>query len=84
MVKKQQPKIDNVNKEFLLPEKQKQVNNPRVSEYEIHRDVIIGPTNAGKSYYMLKKLEKLGKKRPVHIITRSCNQYPNYKTSIDN
>ena len=30
---------------------------------------------------MLKILEKIGNKRPNHIITRSPNQYPNYKTS---
>ena len=30
---------------------------------------------------MLKILEKIGNKRPFHIITRSPNQYPNYKTS---
>ena len=30
---------------------------------------------------MLKKLEKISKQRPIHIITRSSNQYPNYKTS---
>ena len=30
---------------------------------------------------MLKKLEKKGNKRPIHIITPSPNQYPNYKTS---
>ena len=30
---------------------------------------------------MPKILEKIGKQRPVHIITRSPNQYPNYKTS---
>ena len=32
---------------------------------------------------MLKILEKIGNKRPIHIITRSPNQYPNYKTSTD-
>ena len=32
---------------------------------------------------MLKILEKTGIKRPIHIITRSRNQYPNYKTSIE-
>ena len=32
---------------------------------------------------MLKKLEKIGNKRPIHIITRSSNQYPNYKTSTE-
>ena len=30
---------------------------------------------------MLKILEKAGHKRPIHIITRSPNQYPKYKTS---
>ena len=33
---------------------------------------------------MLKTLERKSNKRPVHIISRSPNQYPNYKTSIDN
>ena len=30
---------------------------------------------------MLKVLEKRGSQRPIHIITRSPNQYPDYKTS---
>ena len=30
---------------------------------------------------MLKIPEKVGNKRPIQIITRSRNQYPNYKTS---
>ena len=30
---------------------------------------------------MLQVLEKMGNKRPILIITRSPNQYPNYKTS---
>ena len=30
---------------------------------------------------MLKILEKIGNRRPIHIITRSPKQYPNYKTS---
>ena len=64
---KEKPKIDNVNN--------------IVSTYENHRHVIIGPSNIGKTYYMLKILEKIGNKRPIHIITRSPNQYPNYKTS---
>ena len=63
----EKPKIDNIN------------NN--VSTYENHRNVIIGPSNVGKTYYMLKVLEKIDNKRPIHIITRSPNQYPNYKTS---
>ena len=32
---------------------------------------------------MLNVLEKVGNKRPIHIITRSPNLYPNYKTSIE-
>ena len=63
----EKPKIDNVN------------NN--VSIYENHRHVIIGPSNVGKTFYMLKVLEKIGNQKPIHIITRSPNQYPNYKTS---
>ena len=66
----EKPKIDNVN-------------NSNVLTHENHRNVIIGPSNVGKTYYMLKILEKLGNKRPIHIITRSPNQYPNYKTSTD-
>ena len=66
-------KIDNVNN----------TNNDIVSKFENHRHVIIGPSNVGKTFYMLKVLEKIGNKRPIHIITRSSNQYPNYKTSTD-
>ena len=62
----EKPKVDNVN------------NN--VSTYKNHRHVIIGPSNVGKTYYMLKLLEKIGCQRPIHILTRSPNQYPNYKT----
>ena len=56
------------------------VNN-KVSKFENHRHVVIGPSNVGKTYYMLKILEKIGNQRPIHIITRSPNQYPKYKTS---
>ena len=52
-----------------------------VSTSENHRHVIVGPSNVGKTYYMLKVLEKIDNKRPIHITTRSPNQYPNYKTS---
>ena len=65
----QQPNIENVNND--------------VSTYENHRHVVIGPSNFGKTYYMLKILEKIGSRRPIHIITRSPNQYPNYKTSTE-
>ena len=63
----EKPKIDSVNN--------------IVSKFENHRHVIIGPSNVGQTYYMLKVLEKIGNKRPIQIITRSPNQYPNYKTS---
>ena len=68
----QQQKIDNVN-----------IKNNIVSKFENHRHVVIGPSNVGKTYYMLKVLEKIGNNRPIHIITRSPNQYPNYKTSTE-
>ena len=64
----QQPKIDKI------------INN-NVSTFENRANVIIGPRNVGKTYYMIKVLEKIGNKRPIHIITRSPNQYPNHKTS---
>ena len=57
------PKIDNINNNVLT--------------YENHRQVAIGPSNVGKTFYMLKILEKIGNKRPIHIITRSPNQYAN-------
>ena len=63
-------KIDNVNN----------TNNNIVSKFENRANVVIGPRNVGKTYYMLKILEKIGNKRPIRIITRSPNQYPNYET----
>ena len=67
------PNIENVNSNNN--------NNDIVSKFENHRHVIIGPSNVGKTYYLLKVLEKIGGQRPIHILTRSSNQYPNYKTS---
>ena len=66
----QQPKIDKNDS-----------NN--FSTFEILALVVIGPRNVGKTCYMLKVLEKIGKKRPFHIINRSPNQYPNYKISTE-
>ena len=60
-----------------------EINNTNDLTLENHRHVVIGPSNVGKTYYMLKILEKIDSKRPIHIITRSPNQYPNYKTSIE-
>ena len=45
--------------------------------------LLLVPATLGKTFYMLEILEKIFKKRPIHIVTRSPNQYPNYKTSID-
>ena len=70
-----QPKIEHVNNNNYI--------NISVPVYENHACVVIGPRNVGKTYYMLKMLEKIGNKRPIHIITRSPNQYPNYKTSTE-
>ena len=58
-------------------------NNDIVSTYEKRAKVNIDPRNVGKTYYMLKVLEKTGNKKPINIITRSPNQYPNYKTSTE-
>ena len=55
----EKPKIDKVNNTNILPEKQKHKNNNHdVSTYENHRHVVIGPSNVGKTYYMLKILKK--------------------------
>ena len=69
----QQPKIDKINNN--------NDNNPNVSTYENHVYVVIDPRNVGKTYYMLKIPANIGNKRPIHIITRSPNQYPIFKTS---
>ena len=69
------PNIENINNN------NNNNNDDIVSKFENHRHVIIGPSNVGKTFYMLKVLEKTGDKRPIHIITQSSNQYPNYKTS---
>ena len=42
---------------------------------------MIGPRNVGKTNYVHKWLEKVDNQRPVHIKTRSPNQYLKYKTS---
>ena len=69
----QQPNIENVNNN----------NNGIVSTYENRGNVVIGRRNVAKTFYMLKVLEKIGNNRPIHIITRSPNQYPNSKTSTE-
>ena len=68
----QRPKIENGKNN------KNNVTNPNVSTYESH---VIGPRNVYKTFYMLKILEQKSNKRLIHIITRSPNKYPNYKTS---
>ena len=72
-IQKQQPKTDKINNN--------NDNNPNASTYENHVYVVIVPRNVGKTYYMLKIRAKIGNKRPIHIITRSPNQNPIFKTS---
>ena len=72
--------VDNKNT-TILPEITKQCQQPNIPTYENHAHVVIGPRNVGKTYYMLKVLNKICNKKPIHIITRSPNQYPNYETS---
>ena len=75
------PIIEKDNNKKKLKINSNNNNNDIVSKIENHRHVIIGPSNVGKTYYLLKVLEKIVDQRPIHIITRSPNQYPNYKTS---
>ena len=74
----------NNNNKILLPENRNNVNNPNVSTLEKHAYLVIGPRNVSKPYYLFEMLEKLGNQRPIHIITRSPNQNPNYETSNEN
>ena len=71
----QQLKIENVNNN------KGNVSTHSVSTYENQAYVVIGPRNVRKTCYMLKILEKTGNKRRIHKITRSPNQYPNFKIS---
>ena len=73
----EKPQIDNVNNKFNIPQKQKHNKNPNDLTLENHRHVVIGPSNVSKTYYMLKILENIGNKRPIRILNRSPNQYPN-------
>ena len=61
---------NNDNDSLIQPSKIDNVNNKNnVPKYENHAYVVIGPKNVGKTYYMLKVLEKIGNRRPIHIIT---------------
>ena len=69
----QQPNIEN--------DDNNKDNNPNLSTYENRANVVIGPRNVGKTFYMLRVLEEIGNKRPIHKTTRSPNQYSNSKTN---
>ena len=71
------------NTSYQKPNNKNKDKNTNASTYENHRHVIIGPNNVGKTFYMLKVLEKICNHRPIHIITRSPNQYPDYKISTE-
>ena len=79
----------NRRKNTSIEKKIDKINNNNVSTYENlatyenHACVVIGPRNVGKTYYMLKILEKIANQRPIQVITRSPNQYPNYITSTE-
>ena len=77
--------LENVNNDnkVILAGKQKEDNSPNDSTFENHAYAVIGPGNVGKKYYMLEVLEKIVNKRSITIITRSPNQYANYKTTAD-
>ena len=76
LIQNQQPEIDKINNNNY--------KNPNVSKFENHAYVAFGQRIVGKTFYMLKVLETIGNKRPIKIINRSPNQYPNYKTSNEN
>ena len=78
----QQPNSENVNNKKKLKISNNKDNNPDVPTYENHRHFIIDTSNVGKTYYMLKKLEKIGNQIPIHIIARSPKQNPSFKKVI--
>ena len=59
LIQNQQPKFDKIINNNN--------NNPNVSTYENHAYVVIRPRNVGKTYCMLKKLEKYGNETPIHL-----------------
>ena len=46
------------NTSYQQPNNNNKDNNTNVSTYENHRHGIIGPSNVGKTFYMLEVLEK--------------------------
>ena len=54
----QQPNTENVDNKKNQKNINNKDNNPNLSTYENRANVVIGPRNVGKTYYMLKVLEK--------------------------
>ena len=61
-IEREQPPKSNVSK----PNNNNNTIIKNDSTLENHRHVVIGPSNVGKTYYMLKVLEKIGGQRPIH------------------
>ena len=76
LIQNQQPKIDKIN--FNND------NNPNISTYENNAYVVVGPRHVGKTFYMIKMLEKTGNQRPIHLLNRSPSQNSKYKRSKEN
>ena len=58
----------------FVPEKRNTDDKASDSLLENQRNVLIGPTNSGKTNCLLKILEETGKNRHIHMIIRSPNQ----------
>ena len=83
MLQYKQKKNGNSEKKRKFDSSVNKIDNDNiiVSNFENRANVIIGPRNVGKTFYMLEVLEKISNQKPILIITRSPNQYPNKKTS---
>ena len=56
------------NNNNIVPKKRNTDNEASVSLLENHRSVMIGTTNSGKTYCLLKILEEVYKNRHIHMI----------------
>ena len=48
-----------------------------------NKTLIVGPSNDGRNYYILKKIEKISTKGPIQLITTYLSQYPTYKKDAE-
>ena len=63
-------KYDDTLKKIEKPE----IDKVNISTYENHAFNNVGPRKVRNTFYMHKVLEKIGKKRPIHIMNRYPNQ----------